>query len=312
MRFMHWTILLLTLTICACTGDTADTAASEPAAEHDEATKSPQMSTRIDAAMARESGIETATAGPAVIRETLVLHGTIVPDPQRVFRLQARFPGVVKEVRKRIGETVRADDVLAVIEANESLQRYNIISPAAGVVVAREVNPGAAVEDESLLTVVDLTTVWVELAAFQHDMGRIFSDQSVIVRDVDGHQSTAGRIENIAPVGSAASQSMTARVALSNPDGLWRPGLFVTGEVTVAETEAPVAVYHAAVQDFRGGPVVFEQVGEEYVARPVTLGRKDADRAEVLSGIKPGAQYVSAGSYLIKSDLEKAGVEHDD
>ncbi|TAJ93621.1 MAG: HlyD family efflux transporter periplasmic adaptor subunit [Gammaproteobacteria bacterium] len=311
MKFMHWLIVLPILAVCACTGDSADAdrgAASEPAAEHAEEL----TSTRIDAAMAREAGIETATAGSAVIRETLVLHGAIVPDPQRVFQLRARFPGVVKEVRKRIGETVRAGEVLAVIEANESLRRYNIVAPAAGVVVSREVNPGAAVENETLLTVVDLSSVWVELAAFQHDMDRILAGQSVTVRDVDGHQSAAGRIENIAPVGSAASQSMTARVALPNPDGLWRPGLFVTGEVTVAETEAPLAVSRTAVQDFHGGIAVFELVGEKYVARPVTLGRMDADRVEVLSGIEAGALYVSAGSYLIKSDLDKSGVEHND
>ncbi len=154
--------------------------------------------------------------------------------------------------------------------------------------------------------------MWVELAAFQHDMGRILSGQTVSVRDVDGHQNAAGRIESIAPVGSVASQSMTARVALQNPDGLWRPGLFVTGEVIVAETEAPVAVSRAAVQDFRNQTVVFEQIGEEYEARPVTLSRMDADRVEVVSGIEPGARYVSTGSYLIKSDLEKSGVEHED
>ena len=413
MTFTHWTILLLTLTICACSGGTADMdRGAEPgsAAEHDEETRGPhggrllvdgdfrieltifedgvaprfrayaflggqpldpgsvhlevetkrlggkrerfeliprddfleaagtvgephsfivhigaahsgtthewhydsfEGRTRIDAAMARESGIETKTAGPATIRETLVLHGTIVPDPQRVFRLRARFPGVVKEIRKRIGEAVRAGDVLAVIEANESLQRYNIVAPAAGVVVAREVNPGAAVEGEMLLTVVDLSSVWVELAAFQHDLGRILSGQSVIVRDVDGRQSATGWIESIAPLGSAASQSMTARVVLPNPEGLWRPGLFVTGEVTVAETEAPVAVSRTALQSFRDWIVVFEQAGEEYEARPVTLGRQDGEWVEILSGIEPGAHYVGVGSYLVKSDIEKAGATHD-
>lgn len=267
--------------------------------------------TLIDVTIARESGIETDTAGPATIRESLTLHGTVVPDPQRVFRLHARFPGVVKEVRKRIGEAVRAGDVLAVIEANESLQRYSVVAPAAGIVVTRDVNPGFAVENEPLLTVVDLSSVWVELAAFQHDMGRILPGQPVIVRDVDGHQSAEGRVDNIAPVGSAASQSMTARVVLLNPDGRWRPGLFVTGEVTVSESEVPLAVRRAALQTFRDWTAVFEQVGDIYEVRPLTLGRNDSEWVEVLGGIAPGATYVATGSYLIKADIEKSGASHD-
>ena len=60
--------------------------------------------TSIDAASAAAAGIVTETAGPATIRETLILHGIVVPDPSRVYRLHARFPGVVKEVRKRLGD----------------------------------------------------------------------------------------------------------------------------------------------------------------------------------------------------------------
>lgn len=267
--------------------------------------------TRIAANIATESGIETQVAGPAKIREMLVLHGTVVPDPQRVFLVNARYPGVVREVRKRIGDRVVAGDLLAIIESNESLQRYNIVAPAAGIIISRAANPGQTVQDETLLTVADLSSVWVELAAFQHDLGRVRSGQPVTVRDVDGHQSASGQIESIAPVGSSASQSMSARVLLPNEDGRWRPGLLVTGEVVTGEAEVPVAVARSAMQTFRDWTVVFERVGDIYEVRPVQPGRSDAQWVEILEGITPGAQYVSANSYLIIADIEKSGASHD-
>lgn len=267
--------------------------------------------TQIAQGAAGESGIQTEPAGSATIRETLTLHGTVVPDPQRVYRLRPRFAGVVKEVRKRLGDAVRAGEVLAVIEADESLQRYNLTAPASGVVVGREANPGVAVGDEAIITIADLSTVWVELAAFQHDLDRVKPGQVTIVRDVDGHQQAQGRVDAIAPVGSAASQSMTVRIVLPNADGRWRPGLFVTGQVVIAETPVPLAVKRSALQSFRDWTVVFEQVGDHYEVRPLELGRQDAEHAEVLSGVVAGARYVSANSYLIKADIEKSGASHD-
>lgn len=267
--------------------------------------------TNITAEAAEASAIAVEIAGAARIRETLILHGTVVPDPQRVYRLHARYPGVVKVVRKQIGERVAAGEVLAVIESNESLQRYDLLAPAAGVIVTRDANPGVAVADEPIMTVVDLSSVWVELASFQHDLSRIKPRQPVLIRDVDGHLSAEGSVESIAVVGSAASQSMTVRVVLANREDHWRPGLFVTGEVTVAETEVPLAVRRSALQTFRDWDVVFEQVGDTYEVRPLDLGRRDTDWIEVKAGLAPGARYVTGNSYLIKADIEKSGASHD-
>jgi cobalt-zinc-cadmium efflux system membrane fusion protein len=246
-----------------------------------------------------------------MISETLTLHGTVVPDPQRVFRLRARYPGVVREIRKQIGERAEAGEVLAIVESNESLQRYAVVAPATGLVVARDVNPGVSVDEEALLTLVDLTSVWVELASFQHDMGRIKPRQRARIRDVDGHVSAEGHVANLAAVGSAASQSMTVRVVLPNPQGQWRPGLFVTGEIVVAEGEVPLAVRRSALQKLGSADVVFEERGESYEARPVVLGQRDAEWVEITAGLAPGARYVTTNSYLIKADIEKSGAAHD-
>jgi cobalt-zinc-cadmium efflux system membrane fusion protein len=311
-------ILLACAVFTACTNDAAgpegNLTREERQAEHQEHAhdeESVESRTHIDPEAARASGIDVEVAGRARIREILTLHGTIVPDPQRVFRLQARYPGVVRQVRKQIGDRVTAGEVLAVVESNESLQRYNVLAPAAGVIVTRDANPGVSVTDEPILTLVDLSSVWVELASFQHDLGRIKPRQAVRIRDVDGHLSADGRVESIAAVGSAASQSMTVRVVLPNPDDQWRPGLFVAGEVTVADSEVPLAVRRRALQRLDERDVVFEQVGDAYVARPVELGRHDSDWIEVKSGLAPGARYVTANSYLIKADIEKSGAAHE-
>ena len=43
----------------------------------------------------------------------------------------------------------------------------------------------------------------------------------------------------------------------------------------------------------------------------LTLGKRDDQWVEVLEGLKPGVEYVTGNSYLIKADIEKSGASHD-
>jgi cobalt-zinc-cadmium efflux system membrane fusion protein len=85
----------------------------------------------------------------------------------------------------------------------------------------------------------------------------------------------------------------------------------VEGQVTVEDIPVPLLIDNRALQTFRDWQVVFIKVGDNYEIRPMTLGRTDGDFTEVLDGLQPGDEYVVAGSYLLKADLEKDGATHD-
>jgi membrane fusion protein, heavy metal efflux system len=65
------------------------------------------------------------------------------------------------------------------------------------------------------------------------------------------------------------------------------------------------------LQPFRDFTVVFQRVENTYEVRMLELGETQGEWAEVLGGLKAGAQYVTQNSYLIKADVEKAGASHD-
>lgn len=128
--------------------------------------------TTIAAAVARDAGIDTAVAGPGRIEQTLLLYGSIRPDMTRVREIEARFPGVIRRVYKRVGEPARAGEALAVVEANESLQSYTISSPIAGMVTQRHAEPGEQTGAAPLFEIVDFSRVWAEPRSFR-GTGRI-------------------------------------------------------------------------------------------------------------------------------------------
>ena len=259
-----------------------------------------------------DAGIEVVEAGRANIRETLPLYGVITPNATAVRQVSARFPGVIRSIAKDFGDAVRQSETLATVESDESLQVYNVTAPLDGVVTARDANPGEQTGDRVLFTVADLSTVWVEVSVFPRDVGKVELDQTVRIQGADADVSAEGRVIWIAPFGSSASQTLTARVLLDNADRRWAPGLYVTALVTLAENDVPLAVRSDAVQTLDGATVVFVHEPPAFEPRPVELGRSDGEVAEVLGGLEPGERYATRNSFILKAELGKGEAEHED
>ena len=262
--------------------------------------------------LARASGVVVEPVGPAVIRTSLALYGKLVPDADRVAHVGPRFPGVVKETSKRLGDLVAKGEILAVVQSNDSLQTYAVPAPIAGTVIQKHVTAGEVVhEDDELFVVCDLATVWATFEVPSRDAARVAAGQAVAVR-VEGEPGARSTVVSfVAPIGSEASQTVTVRAELQNGDGKLRPGLFVAGELSIAEANVPVAVRVGALQEWRGWDVIFLNDGSVFEAQPVRVGRRDAERVEVLSGAEPGWGYAAAGGFLLKADLGKSGASHD-
>lgn len=266
--------------------------------------------TTIDPVMAKEAGIATATAGPGVITEWIRVHGVIAPDASRIRAVKARFPGVVRSLSRQVGDAIRAGEVLATVESNDSLQTYAVTAPITGVITQRHAGTGEQTNDETLFEIADFSRVWAELSVFPRDRERLREGQQVTVMS-EGGATAQGTISYFSPLANRAAQSVAARVVLNNGDGTWTPGQFVEARVTVSETPVALVVPQSALQQFRDFTVVFAQVGDTYEVRMLELGRRDAEQAEVLGGLAPGTRYVTHNSYLIKADIEKSGASHD-
>ena len=283
-------------------------AGAEKEGAHEEGGHSEAL--KLSAEGRKAAGLVIAAAGPAALVETLPLYGVVKPNAERVRSVTARFPGVVRSVTAKVGDSVRQGQTLASVESNESLQVYAVSSPQAGVVTERFTNQGEQAEGQPLVTVADLSSVWVELSLFPRDRSRIQTGQAVRVKAADGGLSADGKIVFVSPLGSSATQSLTARVLLDNSDGRWSPGLYVQGEVAVAQSQIALAVPVAAVQELEGGTSVFVEDADGFEPRVVKTGRSDGRVVEIVEGVKAGEPVVGEGSFVLKAELGKGEAEH--
>jgi cobalt-zinc-cadmium efflux system membrane fusion protein len=260
----------------------------------------------------RAAGIVIETIGPATVTTRIRAHGRIVPNEDHLSHVIPRYPGVVTEVHKRLGDPVDRNEVLAIVEGNESLQRYEVRSAIAGTIIRKDVTPGGfAGEGESIYTVADLSTVWGDLNVYHQDFLRLRVGQPVMIETSKGIARAEGKIVYLSPFGAENTQTLLARVELPNPDGRWRPGLFASGEIVVEEVTVPLAVRTSALQTFRDWDVVFLNAGAIFQATPVQLGRRDDEWVEVLEGVEADQRYAAEGSFIIKADIGKSGAVHD-
>jgi len=266
--------------------------------------------TRIEPEMAAAFEIETAIAGPATLAERATVYGTIVPNPERVREVSARFDGAIQSVDVALGEIVRQGQRLATVESNESLRAYAITAPIAGIVMDRVANAGEQTNGRRLFTIIDTSSVWAELAVFPRERPRVAIGSEVEIAPATGGEPVRGAIAQLSPVANA-NQSIAARVVLDNADGRWALGTYVTGSIKLAEFEVPLAVKRSGLQAFRDFTVVYAQFGDEYEVRMLELGRQDDEWIEVLGGLAPGTRYVTENSYVLKADVEKSGASHD-
>lgn len=307
-------LIALPFVLTSCSGgeDPRDAAAqSTNAAEHADEGHDDARIVLSDAQIDK-SGIVLEQAGPSQIRETLSLYGVIAPNAEHVREVAARFPGAIRSVAKKVGDPVREGETLATVEANESLQTYAVIAPLSGVISARHANPGEQTGDKTLFTVADLSTVWVELSLFPRDVPKVRVGQRVRVQSEETGLEAEGSVVYVAPFGQSVNQTLTARVLLDNPERRWAPGLYVTAEVTLADTNVPLALRNEAVQTLDGRSVVFVRRGDGFEPREVVLGRSDGEYSEVTTGVAVGDTYAAANSFILKAELGKGEAAHED
>ena len=267
--------------------------------------------TRISAAAAAQAGVVVERAGPVSLSETRELVGTVALSSTGRSEVAAQFPGRVMSVSKAVGDYVRAGDVLARIESNESLQTYSVRAPRSGVIAERSTNVGDVAGYEPIFVITDPGSTIVEFHVFPRDLEVIRAGQSVAIETLDGKAVATSRLSGFAPQAERESQAAIARVSLPNPTGVWRPGMALRGKVTINSFQVPLAVRTEALQRFRDFTVVFARYGDEYEVRMLQLGRRTPEWTEVLSGLAPGTPYAAKGSFIIRADIEKSGASHD-
>ncbi len=143
----------------------------------------------------------------------------------------------------------------------------------------------------------------MQFHVYQKDLGVVRRGHGTRIVAGFGIPDGAGAVDYVAPFVEEVSRTAMARVVLKNPEGHWRPGLFVTVHVDAGAIKVPVAVPQTAVQVLGKRTVVFIEENGGFEPVTVTLGRTSDGLVEIKTGLEKGQRYVSKGAFDLKAKI---------
>jgi RND family efflux transporter MFP subunit len=185
-----------------------------------------------------------------------------------------------------------------------------IYSTVSGIVTERKVTQGQYVNaGEALLTITDLSTIWVRADVYQPDLPSVHTGQSVeITSDSLPGTTLHGRVGFLDTSINPQTRTASARIEVPNPSMRLRPGMFVQVRFAAPAGHDVLAIPRSAVLDTGMRKFVYVAKGNgEFEGRQVQLGPEGTDYYPVLTGLKEGERIVSQGSFLIDSQTRITG-----
>jgi cobalt-zinc-cadmium efflux system membrane fusion protein len=185
-----------------------------------------------------------------------------------------------------------------------------ISSPIAGVVVEASGTLGQIVEPkDTIFTVMDLRSVWLQVEIYEQDLTQVRVGQRAIVHlKAASGEEFSGTVESVGAIIDTKSRTARVRIVLDNARGVLKPGMFATVSIqgTSGERRRGLYVPAAAVQRLGGGHTVFVVRAENaFEPRPVGVAPSGGEWIEVVRGLSAGERIVTNGSFSLKSELKK-------
>lgn len=250
-------------------------------------------------------------------RDKGLFEGRAVPEQQY---LKSRSAAAQSRMRfdvarqKLLALGIEESEIAAIPAAPESSLRLQYVrAPISGRIVERKVELGMAVGRDGLSTemfaMVDLGKVWVEMTVNAGDVPQVKEGQSATISVAGSSTAGTAKVVFVNPVLDKDTRAARVVAVLDNPEGLWRPGAFVTAAIGVDVRAAPVVIPGSAVQTARGRKVVFVRTPEGFRSRDIILGQRDGVSIEVVSGLTAGERVASSNTFALKAELSKPSDE---
>jgi RND family efflux transporter MFP subunit len=259
----------------------------------------------------------------ALLEETL--------DATEQVSLQAERNSLEAEVtaaRKEYERLKKIEDIVAkrdLVEAEARLQKaeenFKVVTsiakgskgntrmvplkaPISGIISPFSVAIGSTVGvGETIFTITNLSTVYIEVQAFGHDANQIKVGSKLdVVSTAGGIQKRSDRIRLLSSAQAVnANQSHKLLFELSNPDGAFKIGEFVSVRLQTGQASRTLSLPNAAISQVNGKPAVFvKESPETFRAVYVAMGANNGERTTVTKGLKNGEKVVINSAYQLK------------
>jgi len=220
----------------------------------------------------------------------------------------AQIEGDLRKTRSDVARS-RAQLQALGLSSREPAVSAAVRARVAGTVVTRDVLVGQEVRADQatpLMTISDLSTVWVLADVYEPEIGAVKAGDAVEVT-VPAYPGVtfAGQVAAVGDVIDPASRTLKIRCMVSNQDHRLKPEMFATVRLRTTRTMAPLGIpMKALLTDGDKAMVIVASEGNVFRARRVQVGDEADGVVPVYSGLTVGEKIVTDGAIFLKRELD--------
>jgi multidrug efflux pump subunit AcrA (membrane-fusion protein) len=261
----------------------------------------------LDKIAVQNLGLVTELVEERDFETTVFAIGRVEEIPSQRSVVSSRIAGRVVGLEVHVGDTVKAGQVVARVETRQPGDPPPTIELTAlqdGLVVDSHVRLGDPVEPEKdLLDVADRSRLWaVAKIPEPSAVGIGLGTKARLRIPALGSETIEATLERFAVDADREAGTVEGIFVLDNTEGKIQPGMRVEFSLITASRSNVLSVPRIAVQGSPTGRVVFVadfDLPNAYVRAPVVLGEQNEESVEVISGLFPGDEVVTTGSYAL-------------
>ncbi|MCJ7493639.1 MAG: efflux RND transporter periplasmic adaptor subunit [Deltaproteobacteria bacterium] len=226
---------------------------------------------------------------------------------------KANYDLALNSIRQKTWENdialaeAQVNQAKATLELNKAqLANLIILSPMNGGITKRYVDPGTMVKDTTpILTLMDFTEMKMVVNVIEREFIYLQKGQPVkITVTAFPDRVFTGRIEVITPALELQSRTAEIQISIPNPDFVLKPGMFGRAEVILRSNPQAVLVPIQSLFTEVDKDFVFVLKENKTFRRAVRKGVVRDTVVEILQGVSPGEQVVTAGHLSLKDGTQ--------
>jgi membrane fusion protein, copper/silver efflux system len=196
------------------------------------------------------------------------------------------------------------NELMETRQVRNSLTYYSDFS---GVVTKKYFNEGSWVmEGNTILDIVNLSSVWIVVNIYENEISKIRTGQSVeIIMTGNGDKMIKGKIDYLNPIMNMDTRTVEVRITAPNNNSSLKPGTFVKAKIQTEKTYNTIVLPKTAVlMSGKMNMVYIKKSGNIFVPKEVVISGEKDGKVMIKSGIEAGDEVVVSAGFLIDSESQ--------
>jgi cobalt-zinc-cadmium efflux system membrane fusion protein len=208
-----------------------------------------------------------------------------------------------KELEKAQAELKRLNSIFSIYHINET-GTYTLKSPISGYIITKNITAGMQIRSDNpdeMLTIADISKLWVVANVYESDMHKIKVGQKVAVQTI-AYPDTVfyGQIDKIFEMLDPVTRTMKIAIELNNKNNLLKPEMYARVKVYFTDKiTLPYLSQSGVIFDNGKYFAVIYKDKCNIDVREIEIERKTSDKIFVKSGIQKGEKYITKNNLLV-------------